>query len=65
MISDRWLPFSCQPRWVKADRNMLGESGGLAFYLPTNRIEAVNDGNTHMPWVKAARAAKAEAAETQ
>ncbi len=33
VISDRWLPQSCAPRWLKADRRMLEESGGLAITL--------------------------------
>ena len=65
VVSDRWLPWSCKPRWIKADRNMLVQSGGLAFYLSQARIDAVNANNAHQPWVKAAKAAKAQAAETQ
>ena len=61
VISDRWLPSSCRPRWFKADRKMLAETGGLAFYLPQNRLVTVNDNNNHYPWVKAARAARAQA----
>lgn len=61
VVSDRWLPSSCQPRWVKADRNMLEQSGGLAFYLAQEKLVSVNDDNAHMPWVKAARDAKAQA----
>jgi competence protein ComEC len=61
VISDRWLPSSCQPRWVKADRNMLETSGGLAFYLSDEKLFTVNDDNAHMPWVQAARDAKARA----
>jgi competence protein ComEC len=65
VVSDRWLPRTCAPRWIKADRNMLEETGGLAFYLSDTRIESVNAGNSHMPWIKAAQAAKIQAAETQ
>jgi len=61
VISDRWLPSSCQPRWVKADRNMLEQSGGLAFYLANEKLVTVNDDNAHMPWVQAARDAKTRA----
>jgi competence protein ComEC len=65
VVSDRWLPWGCQPRWIKADRNMLEQSGGLAFYLPVGRIISVNDRTGHKPWVNAAQAAKAQAAEDQ
>lgn len=61
VVSDRWLPSSCQPRWIKADRNMLEQSGGLAFYLSQGKLVSVNGKNAHMPWVKAARDAKARA----
>lgn len=60
-ISDRWLPKSCAPRWIKADRQILGETGGLAFYLSGGRVESVNARIAHMPWFEAAKAARAEA----
>lgn len=60
-ISDRWLPKGCTPRWIKADRGTLAETGGLAFYLPSGHVESVNARIAHMPWFKAAKAAQAEA----
>lgn len=33
VVADRWLPQSCVPRWIKADRRMLEETGGLAITL--------------------------------
>ena len=65
VISDRWLPSSCRPRWIKADRNMLEQSGGLAFYLADQKLVSVSDDNSHMPWVIAARDAKTRAALIQ
>lgn len=59
VVSDRWLPWSCRPRWIKADRNMLEQSGGLAFYLGQEKLVSVNGANAHQPWVKAGRDAKA------
>lgn len=58
-ISDRWLPWSCKPRWIKADRDMLEQSGGLAFCFANSHIYTVNAHNAHQLWVKAAKAAKA------
>lgn len=55
VVSDRWLPASCSPKWIKADKNMLTESGGLAFFLPSSIVHSVNAENGHHPWVKAAR----------
>ena len=65
VVSDRWLPWSCRPRWIKADRNLLEQSGGLAFYLADNRVDSVNADNAHKPWVRAAQVAKARAAQAQ
>ena len=55
VISDRWLPASCRPKWVKADRGALQESGGLAFFLANGTVKSVNAENSHQPWVRAAR----------
>lgn len=52
VVSDRWLPDACKPRWLKADRHFLARSGGLAIYLPSERIESVNAKNRHMPWAR-------------
>ncbi len=65
VVSDRWLPWSCRPRWIKADRNMLEQSGGLAFYLSREKLVSVNGANAHQPWVKAARDARARAEMAQ
>ncbi|MBL0925034.1 MAG: ComEC family competence protein [Sphingomonadaceae bacterium] len=65
VISDRWLPASCRPKWIKADRRFLDESGGLAFFLNDLKLVSVNEGNSHMPWVQAARQAVNEVATGQ
>ncbi len=41
VIADRWLPGSCQPRWLKADRRMLEETGGLAIVLDGPEVTSV------------------------
>ncbi len=33
VVSDRWLPRSCAPRWLRADARLLTETGGLAIVL--------------------------------
>jgi competence protein ComEC len=33
VVSDRTLPEGCRPKWLKADRAALRQSGGLAFSL--------------------------------
>jgi competence protein ComEC len=50
VISDRWLPTSCKPRWIKVDRGKLAETGGIAFYLGDQSIKSVNADMQHMPW---------------
>ena len=50
VISDRWLPRSCRPMWLKADRRYLEESGGLALYLKDRHIRAVADGRGAHGW---------------
>lgn len=61
VVSDRWLPSSCRPKWVKADRNMLDQSGGLAIYLADAKLLSVNEDSGHKPWMIAARDAKTRA----
>jgi competence protein ComEC len=50
VISSRRLPRSCKPEWVKADRAMLEQNGGLAFYLREARVVTVAEENAHHPW---------------
>jgi competence protein ComEC len=50
VISDRWLPYSCKPRWLKADRNLLEQTGGLAFYLDESRVSSVAAQSPNSPW---------------
>ena len=33
VVSDRWLPRGCTPKWLKLDRDALGRTGGVAVYL--------------------------------
>ncbi len=41
VVSDRWLPASCRPRWIKADRRSLSETGGLAINLSGPALRSV------------------------
>lgn len=50
VISSRWLPWSCKPRWLKADATLLEQTGGLAFYLADAKISSVAAENAHHPW---------------
>lgn len=50
VIADRWLPRSCRPKWLKADRNLLDRSGGLAIDLERGRVTTVAEGQGEHGW---------------
>lgn len=50
VVADRWLPRSCRPRWLKADRHMLDRTGGIAIRLPDRQIETVAEGQGEHGW---------------
>lgn len=50
VIADRWLPASCRPRWLKADRNMLARSGGMAIDLARGKVRTVEQGQGEHGW---------------
>ncbi len=50
VISERWLPQSCRPRWLKADRDMLEASGGLAIVLDGQQLRSVAQEQGEHPW---------------
>lgn len=50
VIVDRWLPSSCRPRWLKADRAFLENRGGLAIALGTPAYTTVEEGQGEHPW---------------
>ncbi|MFC4255859.1 ComEC/Rec2 family competence protein [Croceibacterium xixiisoli] len=50
VVSERWLPRSCRPRWLKADRSMLSQSGGLAIVLDGQKITSVADAQGDHGW---------------
>jgi competence protein ComEC len=50
VISERYLPWSCKPRWFKADRDFLERNGGLAMYFDTVFVDSVARTTAHQPW---------------
>src|SRR5690606_27963368 len=52
VVSERWLPRSCRPRWLKADGRMLAETGGLAIVLDGPRVTSVADSQGGHGWWK-------------
>ncbi len=58
MVSDRRLPPWCKPKWLKADRVFLAQTGGLAVTLAGARVETVADVEGEHPWVVARKIAR-------
>lgn len=50
VVADRWLPASCHPRWLKADKAFLARSGGLAITLGDAGLVSVADKEGDHPW---------------
>ena len=57
VIADRWLPASCRPRWLKADRKLLDETGGLALILdrPNPHFQTVAASQGEHGWWRGGR----------
>jgi competence protein ComEC len=56
VVSDRRLPGSCRPRWLKADRAMLRRTGGLTIVLADPpSVRTVTDRVGRHPWAQTAR----------
>ncbi|WP_324743095.1 ComEC/Rec2 family competence protein [Tsuneonella sp. CC-YZS046] len=55
VIADRTLPRSCKPRWIKADRRMLRETGGLAIDLAGQSIRTVAEDQGQHGWWRPGR----------
>ena len=53
VIAPRYLPRSCQPRWIKADRRLLDQTGGLTIDLVRREVRTVaQDQGEHGWWRK-------------
>jgi competence protein ComEC len=50
VISDRWLPRSCRPAMLKADRHLLSRTGGLAIDLAKRRVTTVAETQGEHGW---------------
>ncbi|HJQ16871.1 MAG TPA: ComEC/Rec2 family competence protein [Allosphingosinicella sp.] len=51
VVSDRRLPGSCRPRWLKADRTLLDRTGGLSIALGQEpSVATVADRVGDHPW---------------
>jgi len=53
IVSDRRLPRSCAPRWLKLDATGLRQTGGLAVYLGSSpKVDTVTDRVGDHPWAE-------------
>ncbi|MEP3188639.1 MAG: ComEC/Rec2 family competence protein [Parasphingorhabdus sp.] len=52
VISERRLPTSCQPRWIKADRTLLQQVGGMTIDLESHQITTVLNHTGRHPWTR-------------
>ena len=53
VVAARFLPRSCRPRWLKADRRYLEREGGTAIYLASQRIDTVGQEQGAHGWWRA------------
>jgi competence protein ComEC len=51
VVSERRLPSTCLPRWLKVDRSLLARTGGLSITLGTTpRVATVASQSGRHPW---------------
>ncbi len=50
VISERWLPRSCKPRWLKIDKRFLQRQGGVLLWLDQPHMETVAQSQGHHGW---------------
>ncbi|MDB5685859.1 MAG: competence protein ComEC [Rhizorhabdus sp.] len=50
VVSDRRLPRTCHPRWLKLDQPWLAQSGGLAIRLGSGVVDSVAEDVGQHPW---------------
>jgi competence protein ComEC len=53
VISERWLPDACTPRWLKLDRAALAHSGAVAIRFDPLLVQTVADDQGDHPWATA------------
>jgi competence protein ComEC len=64
VVAARFLPRSCRPRWLKADRRLLERSGGLAIDLERERVVSVADSQGSHGWWRGTAAPEGPAGPT-
>ena len=52
VVSERWLPAVCQPRWLKVDRTLLSQVGGITINLENQEIATARDWTGDHQWTR-------------
>lgn len=52
VVSERSLPKTCRPRWMKADRGLLARTGGMAIRLTGPSVRTVRRAGDLHPWMR-------------
>ena len=50
VVSERWLPRGCAPRWLRLDRPVAVKTGGVAITFAGGRVETVRQPGDLHPW---------------
>jgi competence protein ComEC len=51
VVSERWLPRGCTPRWLRLDKPTLARTGGVAVTLAAGRVATVRTPGDRHPWL--------------
>ncbi len=51
VISEHRLPRRCAPRWLRLDRPMLAQTGGVAIALASGAVRTVRHAGDAHPWI--------------
>ena len=52
VVSDRRLPASCQPSWIKADRSLLSRVGGMTIDLEKQKVSTALEWTGRHQWTR-------------
>jgi len=52
VVSERRLPRTCRPRWIKLDRDFFRQNGGVSIDLARARITTVAEARRGKPWAE-------------
>ncbi len=51
-VSERRLPVGCTPRWLKADRTLLEQTGGISISFSPLALRTVRTAGDDHPWLR-------------